>query len=59
MRTRAKSTPGVRNVRGRMYVGYLNRRAEKEEEGASKSNGDPPGTSRVILGLRKEHHLQL
>jgi hypothetical protein len=59
MRTSAKSAPGVRNVRGRMYVGYLNGRAEKQEEGATKGNSDPPGRSRVILGLRKEHHLQL
>jgi hypothetical protein len=59
MRCRAKSTPGVRNVGGRMYVRYLDRRAEKQEESATKSNGDPPGTLRVISGLRKEHHLQL
>jgi hypothetical protein len=42
-----------------MDVRYLDRRAEKQQEGATKSNGDPPGTSRVISGLRKEHHLQL
>ena len=59
MRTSAKGTPGMRYVCGRMHVRNLDRRAEKQEEGATKSNGDPPGTSRVILGLRKEHHLQL
>jgi hypothetical protein len=59
MRTRAQGTPGVGHICGRMYVRYLDRRGEKQEEGATKSNGDPPGTSRVISGLRKEHHLQL
>ena len=59
MRTRAKSTPGVRYISGGMHMRDLNRRAEKQEEGATKSNGDPPGVSRVIFGLRKEHHLQL
>jgi hypothetical protein len=42
-----------------MDVRYLDRRAEKQEERATKSNGDPPWTSRLIFGLRKEHHLQL
>jgi hypothetical protein len=59
MRTRAQSAPGVRHIGGRMDVRYLDRRAEKQEEGATKSNGDPPGTSRVSLGSRKQHHLQL
>ena len=59
MRTSANGTPGVRYISGRMHVGDLDRRAEKQQESATKSNGDPPGTSRVILGLRKEHHLQL
>jgi len=59
MRTRAKSTPGMGHICGCMHVRYLDRRAEKQQEGATKSNGDPPGTSRVSLGLRKEHHLQL
>jgi hypothetical protein len=59
MRTRAKSTPGMGHICGCMHVRYLDRRAEKQQEGATKSNGDPPGTSRVISGLRKEHHLQL
>jgi len=56
MRSCAKSTPGVRHIRGRMHVRYLNRRAENQEECATKSNGDPPGRSRVIFGLLKEHH---
>jgi hypothetical protein len=59
MCTGAKSTPGVRHISGRMDVRYLDRRAEKQEERATKSNGDPPWTSRLIFGLRKEHHLQL
>jgi hypothetical protein len=59
MCTRAKSTPGVGRICGCMHVRYLDRREEKQQEGATKSNGDPPGTSRVISGLRKEHHLQV
>ena len=56
MRSCANSTPGVRHICGRMHVRYLNRGAEKQQEGATKSNGDPPGGSRVIFGLLKEHH---
>jgi hypothetical protein len=59
MRTSAKSTPGVGYISGRMDVRDLDRCAEKQEQGATKSKSDPPGTSRVSLGLRKEHHLQL
>jgi hypothetical protein len=59
MRTRAKGTPGMRYIRGRMHVRDLNRCAEKQKESATKGNGDPPWMSRVSLGLRKEHHLQL
>ena len=59
MRTSAKGTPGVRYISQRMHMRNLDRRAEKQQKSATKSNGDPPGTSRVILGLRKEHHLQL
>ena len=59
MRTRAKGTPCMRHICGCMHVRYLDCRAEKQEEGATKSNGDPPGMSRVIFGLLKEHHLQL
>jgi hypothetical protein len=42
-----------------MYVRYLDGRAEKQQESATKSSGDPPGKSRMILGLLKEHQLQL
>jgi hypothetical protein len=56
MRSCAKSTPVVRHIRGGMHVRYLNRRAEKQEERATKSNGDPPRRSRVIFGLHEEHH---
>jgi hypothetical protein len=56
MRSCAKSTPGVRHICGGMHVRYLNRRAEKQKESATKSNGHPPGRSRVIFRLLKEHH---
>ena len=36
MRTRAKGTPGMRHICGCMHVRYLDSRAEKQEEGATK-----------------------
>lgn len=59
MRTSAKGTSGMRYICGRMHVRNLDRRAEKQQQSATKSNGDPPRRSRVIFGLLKEHYLQL
>ena len=45
MRSRAKSTPGVRYVCRSMNVRDLNRRAENQQQCTAKSKDDPPGAS--------------
>ena len=39
-----------------MHVRHLNGRAEDQKKSAAKSQGDPPGVSRVLSTLHIVHH---
>ncbi len=56
VRSRTKSTPGVRYLRRGMYMRYLNRRPENQQQGAAKSKGQPPRVPCVLFALLIVHH---
>jgi hypothetical protein len=51
-----ESAPGVRNFRRRMYVGDLERDAEKHQESTAKNQREFPGASHEIFALLTAHH---
>ncbi len=51
----AESAPGVRYFRRRMYVGNLERDAEKHQESTAKNQCEFPGASHEIFTLLTAH----
>jgi hypothetical protein len=56
MRRGTESATRVGDVRWRMNMRDLNRRAKNQQQSAAKSKGEPPRVSRVISGLLIVHH---